>query len=685
MGPNPEYAPDSTTPPPKGPEGATPGLGGEAESQWPKVSAATESKRPIDMMEPKSEAHARVLQYMLARLEHSERAMSVFYPRWQINEKKMQAYINLGDIEKELKRLNDSGEPPKIVSVVVPYEFATITSIVTYLSHVFTGRRPMFSVGSYKMEAIKPAGNMETMLQYQADVTRLAKQLYLFLLHGQVYGIGVLRTYWKELYANRTIRTSINQFDLAGQISQVPTSRREVQMIYQGNMVEAQDPYFFFPDPRVPLTEVNRRGEYVFWRMFEGKHILKREEAAGNIKWVDWAGEALPKNDNWAVDRINVSGGEAIPALAHGHGGSSAKQIPNFYQVDQGTVELIPAEIGIGTSRVPEKWIVTILNKQQIVQLDKFDVDHGMHPCVVSEPYQQGMGFGNLGLADYIGPIQDSMGWFINSHIDNVRRVLNDSMIYDPSAVEEKDLKRPGPGRLIRLKQAAIGRDVRTIIQQLPVASVTSAHVKDLELLFSLGERVSAASDNFQGMQDQGGRKTATEVRSSNEFAVSRLAHMAKLISAQAVVDLTEQMSVNTQQYISDTFYLTVLGADGARDPITIRPEMLVGNFHYPVQDGTLPVDKVAMLDVWREIFTALLQDPQLRMAYDVPKIFEYVAELGGAKNIQSFRLVVGSPEQIAAGVQAGNMVPANQFQGGRGGQVSGVTPNPGRRMQGAL
>jgi hypothetical protein len=160
---------------------------------------------------------------------------------------------------------------------------------------------------------------------------------------------------------------------------------------------------------------------------------------------------------------------------------------------------------------------------------------------------------------------------------------------------------------------------------------------------------------------------------------------MAKLISAQAIVDLTEQMSVNTQQYISDSFYLTVLGMDGARDPITIRPEMLVGNFHYPVQDGTLPIDKVAMLDVWREIFGALLADPQLRMAYDVPKIFEYIAELGGAKNIQSFKIQPGSPEAIAAGVQQGNMVPINGAQGGRPGQVSGVTPNPGRRMQGAM
>jgi hypothetical protein len=119
--PNSPYAPETEpTSPTKVPEGVAPGLGGEARENWPTVSAATEAKAPIDLMVPNSTAHARVLQYMLARIDHSERAMSAFYPRWQISEKKMQAYINLGDAELELKRMNDTGAPPKIISITFP-------------------------------------------------------------------------------------------------------------------------------------------------------------------------------------------------------------------------------------------------------------------------------------------------------------------------------------------------------------------------------------------------------------------------------------------------------------------------------------------------------------------------------------------------------------------------------------
>lgn len=656
------------------PDGAMPGLGNEPQDRWPTTPPAALAKDPIDRLLPNSELHGKVLDYLIARIEHSERAMSVFYPRWQAAEKRVQAYIKLEDADLLRKQKNDDGNPSKLVPIVVPYAFATINTIVTYLMYIFAGRQPTFQVGSYKQETIKNARNMETMLQFQGDVQRFVKNLYVFLQHGQIYGIGVLRTYWREMFANRTTRTAMPQVGAGGQLQMVPTSQRSVQMVYQGNVVEAQDPYLFFPDPRVPLTAVNRRGEFVFWRMFEGRHILKREEAAGTIKYVDYAGDTLPGNQWWEVGRVNAAGGQMFPSSTDNQSGRG-NVIRNFVQIDQGTVELVPAELGLGDSTVPEKWIFTILNKKQIVQAALYDADHGMHPVAVAEPYAISLGFGNQGMADYIGPLQDAINWFVNSRQDNVRRVLNDTYIYDPYAIEEKGLKTPGPGRLIRLKMSAVGRDVRTIIQQIPTLDVTKGNAADIETFLSIGERVSSASDNVQGIQDSGGRKTATEIRSAAGFATSRLAAVAKLISAQAMVDASEQMCINTQQYLSEGFYLKVTGQDGAKDPIFITPEMLVGNFHYPIHDGTLPVDTIALLDVWKEVMLAVLQDPGLRGAYDIGRLFEYVAELGGAKNISGFRLQTASPEAIATGAQAGNLVPLNQAVPGGGQPPRGVAP----------
>ena len=89
-----------------------------------------------------------------------------------------------------------------------------------------------------------------------------------------------------------------------------------------------------------------------------------------------------------------------------------------------------------------------------------------MHPVCVAEPYSFGYGFGQLGIADYLGPIQDAMSWMLNARIANVREILNSTFVVDPNAIELQDLADKGNGRILRLKPGAIGRDVRTALHQ---------------------------------------------------------------------------------------------------------------------------------------------------------------------------------------------------------------------------
>jgi hypothetical protein len=537
----------------------------------------------------------------------------------------------------------------------------------------------MFQVSSYKSETVEAAQKMEMVLQYQADHTRLIRHLFQLFQDGETYGVGALRTLWRTKHQKRTIWRQQPNFGFFNiQLGGKKVKVRENRTVYEGNEIGAIDPYMFFPDPRVPMAEVNEKGEYVFWRTFQGKHLLKRQELEGGLNWVDWAGQLPGPTSGISTGeesaRALISGGRANPgnwnAAESGHRTGGVE----YAQVDQGSVDIIPAELGLSRSERPEKWIFTILNKKIVAQAAPLDLDHDRHPVVVSEPYTMGYGFGHPGIADYLGDTQDTVSWFINSHIQNVRTALNNMWLYDPSKVEEQDLKKPGPGKLIRLKRAAFGQDVRQAVQQLPVADVTRGHIQDLELFMRLGDALSAVTDNIRGLQDSGGRKTATEVRTSGEAAASRLAAHTRLISAQAGTDLTEMMSLNTQQMLSEAFYLSIVGRDGQQVPLRIDPEHVVGDFYYPVHDGTLPLDRVAMLDVWKELFLGIASDPELRQGYDMPKIFDFIAELGGARNLDSFKLNIQPNAAVAAQAQAGNVVPL----GGPGasGQIN-AQPNP--------
>ena len=637
------------------------GLSGEDPNTWPEPP---EPGTPAhEILKPGSDAHSKVLEYLTRRIEESERAMSQFYDRWEVNEKKVQAYLNLPDYEKILEAANNrDAKPPQAISIIVPYSFAVVATIVTYLLHTFCGRKPMLQVGAYKQESIEASRHMEQVLQYQAEHTRLIRQLYRWFNDGEVYGLGVLRTAWTAQKAMRTTWKEQEQRSIYGQAlgkKRLPT--RSVRTVYSGNTVECVDPFMFFPDPRVPMVEVNRRGEYVFWRSYIGKHVAKRLEADGDYKYVSSVTAKLPENRFWdnGSQRTRRAGGESTPGEL-----PSSSRLESNFQCDEGTVEIIPRELGLSESTRPEKWLFTILNKQVIVRAVPFDADHDMHPVAVSEPYEMGYGFGNLGMVDIVGPLQDTMSFLINSHITNVRAALNNMFIVDPSMIEMQDLLNPEPGKLIRLKRAAFGMDVRQAIYQMQVTDITAGSIKDLELFMRFGQFLTAISENLMGVQDSGGRKTATEVRTTGEAAASRLAAHARKISSQGLVDLTEQMCVNTQQYLDENFYIELLGEDAKKVPLKIDASKLNGDFHYPVSDGTLPLDRVALMDIWKEVFMLVGQDPQLRQQFDLVKIFEWLAELGGARNIESFKIQVAPPAQLQQMQQLGQVVPISPGMG---------------------
>src|SRR5262245_15058484 len=106
--------------------------------------ATDKGKKPIDLLQPGSERHSAVLKYLLDRLKAAERGMSPRYSRWRLNETQFQAYINLADHERVLREARQNKSMPEITSLVVPYTYSTIMSIVTYHLQVFAGADPIF-------------------------------------------------------------------------------------------------------------------------------------------------------------------------------------------------------------------------------------------------------------------------------------------------------------------------------------------------------------------------------------------------------------------------------------------------------------------------------------------------------------------------------------------------------------
>ena len=95
----------------------------------------------------------------------------------------------------------------------------------------------------------------------------------------------------------------------------------------------------------------------------------------------------------------------------------------------------------------------------------------------------------------------------------------------------------------------------------------------------------------------------------------------------------------------------------GGTNWIDVSPEAIQGFFDYVPVDGTLPVDRFAQATLWRELFLTMVKIPGLAEQFDMARIFAWVAQLTGLKNINQFRREVVPDEQIERDAKRGNVV----------------------------
>jgi hypothetical protein len=253
---------------------------------------------------------------------------------------------------------------------------------------------------------------------------------------------------------------------------------------------------------------------------------------------------------------------------------------------------------------------------------------------------------------------------------------MNNQFILDPSKIVTKDAEEAGPGFIWRLRPEAYGQDIRTFFYQVPVVDMTKGHVQDMQIMLGIGERITGINDQIMGVLNASGRKTATEVRSATGFGVNRLKTLAEYMSATGFSQHSQRLVQMTQQYMSGTKKLKIVGdltysagEEATKNLLEVNAEAIQGFYNFVPVDGTLPVDKLALANLWKELLLQMRSVPGLIMQYDLGRIFAHVAGLGGIRNLQQFKIQVSSPQSLLQQADAGNIVPL----GGKGSAPTGV------------
>jgi hypothetical protein len=503
---------------------------------------------------------------------------------------------------------------------------------------------------------LKKGGHLPVMYNWLYDLSR--------------YALGVLGIYW-EVEERITSQIVSEPQTLMG----IPVTGEKIttkvtkNIGYMGNKLFNVRPYDFYPDPRVPIWRF-QDGEFCVRDTSEGYHEIIASEHTfpgyyTNLEEMVRAMKEGEANNTEGTPRIELP-------IQPGESGKIPG--PGSVKITDAYIKLIPKVWGLGESGRVEIWCFQMAEGKIIISAKPLGCLHSKFPFVIAEGNFGSEEFAKTGMVEVMRPLTDVLTWLFNSHFYNVRRVLNNQVVIDPSKIVVKDLTKPGQ-RIIRLKPSAYGTPPSQVIHQLTHMDVTAHHLSDSQYIEQMIQRVTSVVDNVMGMPQQGGRRSATEARQTAGWSTSRLRTPVEYNSALALDPLSQIMLSNTQQFMSMERKYAVTGntSEAAERFILATPDAIAGGYDFVPIDGTQPIDRLAQANFWKELLMQMSRSPQLMMEWNLSDMIEHTMKLQGERNVNRFRI---QPRIAAPGMDlpgqaaAGNVVPLQGAQGGRGRQV---------------
>lgn len=599
-----------------------------------------------------SDRHKQIVNTLRAYYTAAQKTLDERAAKWAEAEETMVGYLPESDVDRVRKnRRQDKGQHD-YVTITLPYTYAAVMAAHAYWTTVFLARNPVYQFMGNNDEGEMQVQALEALQNYQMVKGRMLPQHYIWLQDVGKYGEAWISPYWTEQRSKIVKIEKVPELYLGMlQTNRMKTVRRAMEVVsYQGNQVYNIAPCDVLTDPRYPRGQF-QKGEFVGIKTKVSGFALKAGEEQGRYF-----------NLNGLPSRGTVSslyGTNERSSNAEGRGllrpdvRDLTKQNDNFvtdvFEVHEYVVTLVPSDWGLGADSMPQKWVLSVsADYSTLFECRPFGHFHDKYPLAYLEVEPEGYGKFSRSLIERFESVQVTLDWLINSHFHNVRQTLNNMFILDPSRIEVKDLTptQPGAGMAIRLKPAAYGTDVRTALQQLATTDVTRSHLTDMQMMFEMGERLGA-NDTVMGLSAPSSRRTAQEIRGSQTFAVSQLKAMAEYFSATGFSDLSDMMIANTQQFYSAEMKVKLAGEAAlmaGAEFLQVTPETIAGSYSYLPVDGTLPVDRYAQANLWRETIAQMAQVPQVMGQYDLGRIFAYTAQLMGLRNINRFKIQVLPP-----------------------------------------
>lgn len=640
----------------------------------------TVEERPLwQRLGPDSDLHRDILGRLTRRREAGRQHREQRFDDWNQVDEQLRMVIDLRRSAKLADKTEDptTKEMPFGRAIAMPTSYAMLYVRAMLETQILTARDPQVAPGG--PEDVKGARLIEVGLAYDLDQSNHLLNVFQGCFDAERYGTTVWYDSWFEergIVRERPISrldpkvaAMLSPWQLA--LARQPVERYGIRR--QFNLVDVLDPFMMLADPRVPIG-VHQSGEFFghdAYRAFLSLWAARRE-AGGPYFNLDAVRQGAPRTDE-------ATGRQTTGSFDTGAAVDSDSRDPGFLQTSHMGVRLVPRWWKLGESEDPELWWFTWSGGDQggrdvIVRAHPTAYEHGQFNYGIGQVHPDRHAAWTPGSGELLDGISRMINWSVNAYIMNVMVSLYQMILADPLLVKVHQLKKPGPGRVVEVtpeghKLIRMGHPIGSFLQQIQVMNVSQGHMGLAESLYGFGQRMMAATDTMQGMLTPD-KRTLGEVQAALGQASQRVLMVARLMDAQLLKGLFGRMISNLQQFSDQARWVRVAG-DMAKqfgsEHVFLRPEDLWGQYDYRAITATMPGDPARMATTWMGLLKVAGSVPGLMTPgpdgrqLNPRAVVEEIARSMGITYLDQLFIKVVPDEEIAKGVQAGNMLPVDR------------------------
>ena len=170
-----------------------------------------EGLRLVPTGRKEGELHNAVLKYVMDLAETAMAENTGRQDSWDAMDQKLRAVVMLSDVEKKLQ----NRRPDIPVRVAIPYTYATLETLLTYLTMAFLSNSPVFSYDTEYSGHSAAVRFMQDIIQRQVVHYKAPLALYTWFRDGLAYGLGATFPFWQRdfMTVKERVATQVESVD----------------------------------------------------------------------------------------------------------------------------------------------------------------------------------------------------------------------------------------------------------------------------------------------------------------------------------------------------------------------------------------------------------------------------------------------------------------------------------------